>query len=438
MKIHVFKRKRKVNGKTVTAQNYTGRYKLAGDSCFTVVNLGVSEKQTAEKILREIALQAERERNGCAVPKKETECLNAPLKDLLEEYIGELDRLGRSLEHTRHVSARVLALSKACGWKCLRDITADSFRQWRKKKKASVKTLNEYQNAITSLLNWIGKTRDIKLAMFDAVDHIDARGEKSFHRRALTREEARALLVCAPLKRRVAYAIALFTGLRRGEIEALQWRDFDLDGEHPSVEARASTTKNAKSARIPLHADLLAILREWRTPENDPSDTVLPDRIPQNRLGLWIDLKSAKIERIDSSNRKVDFHALRHTACTFLMTAGVSVRFVQSIMRHSDIRLTSNIYTDAGALPTESAISMIPSLLGVKPLTQDLTHGIVQKGQNVSQAVTEEKTGKADFTQYLKGSDTGCHNISQPVKGTKMAERGGFGPPVPDLTSTAV
>ena len=438
MKTHVFKRKRKVKGKIVTAQNYTGRYKLANDPCFTVVNLGVSEKQTAEKLLRDIALQAEREGAGLAMPKKETECLNAPLSELLEEYIGELDRLGRSYEHTRHISARVLALGKECGWKSLRDINADSFRQWRKKKKASVKTLNEYQNAITSLLNWIGKTRGINIAFFDSVEHIDARGHKSFERRALNVAEACALLACAPLKRRVAYALALFTGLRRGEIEALEWRDLDLDGEHPSVEARASTTKNAKSARLSLHTDLVTVLREWRTQENDPSDLVLPDGIPQNRLGLWLDLKAAQIERTDSSKRKVDFHALRHTTCTLLMSAGVPARVVQNIMRHSDLRLTSNIYTDAGALPTENAISKIPSLLGVKQWTQDLTHGIVQKGLDVSQAVTEEKKGKVDFTQYLQGPDTGCHIFSQPAPKSKMAERGGFGPPVPDLTSTAV
>ena len=53
MNCHVFKRKRKVNGKTVSAQNYTGRYKLKGETRFIAVNLGVTDRQVAEKKLRE-------------------------------------------------------------------------------------------------------------------------------------------------------------------------------------------------------------------------------------------------------------------------------------------------------------------------------------------------------------------------------------------------
>ena len=189
----------------------------------------------------------------------------------------------------------------------------------------------------------------MRLSVFDSVEHIDARGGQSFERRALTVPEARALLACAPLKRRVAYALALFTGLRRGEIEALEWRDVSLDSATHSLSVRASTTKNAKAARLPLHDDLVAILREWRAPDADESDLVLPDGIPQNRLGLWVDLKQAGIERADACGRKVDFHALRHTTCTFLQAAGGSPRVAMEIMRHSEMRLTAKKYTPTRA-----------------------------------------------------------------------------------------
>lgn len=184
-----------------------------------------------------------------ALRETECACMNAPLSDLLGDFVSEKEQLGRASEYTRHISARVLALVKECGWQCLRDVNADSFRKWRKGKAASAKTLNEYQNAVVALLNWVGKTKGVKVSVFDSVEHIDARGRKSFERRALTAPEARALLACSPLQRRVAYALALFTGLRRGEIEALEWRDLSLDGKHPFVSVRASTTKNSKPAR---------------------------------------------------------------------------------------------------------------------------------------------------------------------------------------------
>ena len=434
----IFKRKRVKDGRVVTDRVYSGRYKLAGDATRTTVNLGATDKQVAQQKLRQIIQDAERERAGLGVSKAESDCLNAPLSDLLDEYIGELERLRRASEYTRHVSARVLALSKACGWVRLRDVTADGFRQWRKFKKASDKTINEYQNSITTFLNWIGKNKGVKLSVFDSVEHIDARGRQSYERRALTVPEARALLACAPLKRRVAYALALFTGLRRGEIEALEWRDLSLDSEKPFVSARASTTKNSKPAHIPLHTDLVTLLREWRETGAHESGVVLPDGIPQNRLGLWVDFKNAGIERTDASGRKVDFHALRHTTCTFLQAAGVSPRVAMDIMRHSEMRLTSKIYTDAGGLPTADGINKLPSLLTPGTWTPIGTLSLVQRGQNVSRAVTaEKKTPDAQLVDF-QAVVPACHNLSASGAFREMAERGGFGPPVPGLTDTAV
>ena len=173
-------------------------------------------------------------------------------------------------------------------------------------------------------------------------------------------------------------------------------------------------------------------------PDTDNSDLVLPDGIPQNRLGLWKDFGKAGIERTDASGRKVDFHALRHTTCTLLQAAGVSARIAMEIMRHSEMRLTAKIYTDAGGLPTADGINKMPSLFAVKNLTQDLTHALVFKGQNVSRAVTgEKKTPDAQLVDF-QAVVPACHNLSASGAFAKMAERGGFGPPVPVLSDTAV
>ncbi len=160
--------------------------------------------------------------------------------------------------------------------------------------------------------------------------------------------------------------------------------------------------------------------------------------IPQNRLGLWKDFKQAGIERTDASGRKVDFHALRHTTCTLLQAAGVSARVAMEIMRHSEMRLTAKIYTDAGGLPTADGISKMPSLFGNETWTHLGTHTVVSKGQNVSRAVTAEK--KTPNTQHVdfQTVDTACHNLSASGAFSEMAERGGFGPPVPVLSDTAV
>ncbi len=426
---YVFKRKRKKGGKVVSDQVYTGRYKLAGDVVCTTVNLGVTDKQVAVHKLREIVKNEERSRCGLGVSKAENDCMNAPVADLLEMFIAELECLGRSSDYTRHVSARVLSLIKACGWVRLRDVNSESFRQWRKGKSASVKTLNEYQNAIVALLNWVKKTKGVNVTAFDSVEHISARGRQSFERRALSVHEASALLASAPLKRRVAYAFALFTGLRRGEIAALEWRDIHLDEHQPFVSVRASTTKNGKPATIPMHPDLVSIVTEWRGSGVDTDGLFLPRGVPENEHGLWHDLKAAGIVRVDESGRRVDFHSLRHTTCTLLQVAGVPSRIVMEIMRHSDIRLTNKVYTDAGALPTGEAISKIPSLL--LPATGTLigTHYSVSKGQAVSHVVLPKN--KTPDSQLVADQTvvTDCHGASSSGNSANMVLGGGLEPP---------
>ncbi len=64
-----------------------------------------------------------------------------------------------------------------------------------------------------------------------------------------------------------------------------------------------------------------------------------------------------------TQGRRVDFHGLRHTLATRLAVAGVQPRVAMELMRHSDMRLTQKVYTDASLLPTFDAVTSLPSLM---------------------------------------------------------------------------
>jgi integrase len=64
-----------------------------------------------------------------------------------------------------------------------------------------------------------------------------------------------------------------------------------------------------------------------------------------NRL-LKRDLKWAGIPYRDQHGRTVDVHALRHTTATYLGRAKVAPNAVQTFMRHDDLKLTMQTYTD--------------------------------------------------------------------------------------------
>ena len=75
------------------------------------------------------------------------------------------------------------------------------------------------------------------------------------------------------------------------------------------------------------------------------------------------------MDYINAKGQRADFHALRYTLATNLALAGTPPRVAMEIMRHSDMRLTSKTYTDAGLLPDWDSVANLPSF--TDPLVKD-------------------------------------------------------------------
>ena len=103
-------------------------------------------------------------------------------------------------------------------------------------------------------------------------------------RRASTYDELNRLLVVAG-PRRVGYLRAFFTGLRRGELKALQWGDIHLEVEQPFIAPHAATTKNAAPASIRLHPQRVGELRNMRPAEASAADPVVSR---ENQASMWM------------------------------------------------------------------------------------------------------------------------------------------------------
>src|SRR5262245_62698876 len=97
-------------------------------------------------------------------------------------------------------------------------------------------------------------------------------------------------------------------------------------------------------------------------PETLPAATPL-FRIPAGLVRILDrDLKSAGIAKRDERGRTLDVHALRTTFGTLLSKGGVAPRTAQAAMRHSDIRLTMQTYTDPKLLDVRGALEALPAL----------------------------------------------------------------------------
>src|SRR5208283_1468124 len=127
----------------------------------------------------------------------------------------------------------------------------------------------------------------------------------------------------------------------------------------------------------------------------------------------------------DELGRYGDFHALRYTWATFLQCNGVAQRFAMKLMRHSDIKLTSKVYTDEMQLPIYDAIKNLPRLDALAGYTQIRAQILGGKGETVSHP--DVKSGESKQTESLANKgDSRC--LAEPVARCQMERVKGIEP----------
>lgn len=388
---HVYKPRRHKDGKLVVSRLYRARIRLQGDSVVTEVPLETSDKQVAEKKLAQLVSERERERAGLIAPRLQRDSAQKPILGHLADFVADLETLGRCEHYRSHILQRVSRMVQDCAWKFPGDISIDGFVEWRSRQTdLGPKTLNEYLNALNVLLNWMERQGRIAENPIRKASRVDTRGRQQ-RRRAFTDEELNRLLAVAKPDMRLLYLAAAFTGLRIGELQAIVWGDVLLEHVRPHIVVRAITAKNRKEASVPLHPQLIEELRAIRSPEIASNVRVFSQH-PHPDRRIRSDIETAGIERMDAMGRKLDFHALRYTFATKLAISGVSQRLAQELLRHSDPRLTANIYTDVTRLPTFEAVNALA--------WQDRV-----AGNSVGQAGVAQNTQIAPQEQ-----DAGCPN----------------------------
>lgn len=394
---------------------WRARIKLDSDAKAQDVSLRTSDRQAAEKKLREMVSERERETAGIIAPKALRDAAVTPLSDHLSAYLDDLRTKGRDEMYVYNVEKRIEKLLSACRWEYPRHVTADSFVGWRSANRdKAAKTLNEYLDAMRGLLKWMIRQGRLESNPLAVVGTVETRGREVRQRRAFTDSQLYQLVTVATPERRALYLLAAFSGLRKAELESLTWADVCLNGEGSSVTVRASMTKNHKMALLPLHQDATEALRAIQPACADSCAPVFA-RVPW-AYQFREDLAKAGIPYKDGQGRQADFHALRHTLATNLARAGVQPRVAMEVMRHSDMKLTAKTYTDATQLSTYAAIKSLPSLC--KPASQIASHVSDVPVHSLSQPVTVVTQGNPAEVLDNKGdghdlaaTGTDGHNV---------------------------
>jgi hypothetical protein len=191
----------------------------------------------------------------------------------------------------------------------------------------------------------------------------------------------------------------------------MKWGDLRLDANVPFVVVRDYAAKNKKKESVQLVPEIVEALTAHRPAGCTATDVVFPNGIPRARR-LTLDLEANGIPYRDELGRYGDFHALRYTWATFLQRNGVAQRFAMKLMRHSDIRLTSKVYTDEMQLPIYDAIKNLPRLDAVPGYTQIRAQILGGNGQTGSPP--EANSGGSNTHKTIVNSGV-CHGLAEPV-----------------------
>ncbi|MCP4703441.1 MAG: site-specific integrase [candidate division Zixibacteria bacterium] len=157
--------------------------------------------------------------------------------------------------------------------------------------------------------------------------------------RFLTKEECQKLLEASPPELYPVYFTFLNTGMRKAELENLQWSDIDLKRERIRIRRKENWQPKTGERELPINDKLLQLLIDLRKQRNDSTDYVF-DIINSGHSHNWLRLELIKIARKAGIKDLTKIHTLRHTFASHLVMNGVDLPTVKRLMGHTDIQTT--------------------------------------------------------------------------------------------------
>lgn len=166
--------------------------------------------------------------------------------------------------------------------------------------------------------------------------------------------------------------LTLYSGIRIGELCALQWRNIDFKNNILHInktiqrvyikDTKISNSKiiitNPKThnaeREIPLNKEFAKELKKYRT---DSNDYILSCN------NKWIEPRTYRrfFERIlkQANVEKINFHGLRHTFATNCIKLGVDYKTVSELLGHATVNITLNLYVHPQMAQKKKCINLI-------------------------------------------------------------------------------
>lgn len=245
-----------------------------------------------------------------------------------------------------------------------------ALNDWYKKTKTNYK---RYMNLTSNIFKYamsIGYSNDNPMSKV-TVPRVQKKVNSDYKIEFYTKKELIQFLNVAEenidLKEFTFFRVLAFTGMRKGEVLALNWNDINLIDNSVDINKTVSRgfnnrliinpPKNKYSERIiSVDAETISILRTWKKEQQIQYLKLGFNTLTNNQFvfsneknevhdptisSQWL----RHVYKHDSTLPKIGAHGFRHTHASLLFEAGVPLKEVQVRLGHADIQTTANIYT---------------------------------------------------------------------------------------------
>ncbi len=286
---------------------------------------GTEDKKTAEKIYNTIKAKIIL---GRWIPENEQERKDYLFNDLVEKYLPF--SLGRHKSEARQYSIK--KLNRIFGKFKLDNITIEVVEKFQSALLSEGLQAGGINRQVSLLKAMMAKACDWNMISESHLKEIrkvkPLKGEKT-RLRYLSVEECGRLISECPERLRPVVIFALNTGMRRGEILNLRWKDVDMKNKIillPNI-----STKTMQKREIPLNETAYRLLASMVRPLNDD------EKIFKLQVRIREDFERACKK---ANIHDFRFHDLRHTFASHLVMSGVDIQTVSKLLGHTTLTMT--------------------------------------------------------------------------------------------------
>jgi integrase len=293
------------------------------------------------------------------------------LAELCDDLLRHIQSKPNVYKDQRNPPYRIGMIKKVFGDRPATSIRPYEIADWLDSLGRAPATVNRYKVTLSSIYRY-GKQRD-KVQVNPAREVAQQKLNNGIVRYLKPDEEKRlravlqkAVDACGPQneqrRKRLQHRIyeldvALGTGMRKGEQYGLRWSDIDFDRRVITLR----DTKNGSSRTVPMIDDVVSAFRQLKKLSLERKDRAIdrPNAAPDDVVfGIGDNKKWWEAALKDAKIKAFRWHDLRHTFCSRLAQAGVSLKVIQEAAGHKTIQMSAR-YAHMDHTTLQNAMSVL-------------------------------------------------------------------------------